>query len=102
MDSSEGCECSVAGALVRRSDRRPAGSWIREAWLADEVLQLVAAEYEALTGERHPTVVALESGREAAAFVYELPDVLGDRLREQGCPPHVRWRLTADDGLELV
>ncbi len=75
---------------------------MRAAWLDDEVLQIVAAQFEDITGRRHPTVVALESGGEAVGRVYELPDVIGDRLRAEGCPVHVRWRLTTDDQLELA
>ncbi|WP_338855431.1 hypothetical protein WDY80_14690 [Gordonia hongkongensis] len=74
---------------------------MREAWLADEALQLTARMYEELTGKREPTVVALVSGGEVVGRVYELPDVLRDRLVAEGCPVHVRWRLTTDDRLVL-
>lgn len=87
---------------MRRADRRPAGSWIRDAWLADEALALTADLHEVLTGATYPMVAALEAGSEVVGRLYELPEVLGDRLRSEGWPAHSRWRLTADDGLELA
>ena len=87
---------------MRRADRRPAGAWIRDAWLADEALGLIAGLHASLTGTRHPMLTALEAGSEVVGRLYELPEVLGDRLRSEGWPAHSRWRLTADDGLELA
>lgn len=102
MDASEGCAGSLAGDLVRRVDRRPAGAWIRDAWLEDEVLAMTARQFSELTGERCPILAALESGGEVVGRVYELPAVIGDRLRAEGFPVLTRFRLTADDGLELA
>ncbi|MFW0789642.1 hypothetical protein [Gordonia sp. CPCC 205333] len=85
---------------MRRTDRRPAGVWIRDAWLNDEALQLTANLHERLTGQQHPMVAALASGKQVTAHMWELPDVVADRLRSDGCLPHQRFRLTTDDELE--
>ncbi|MGC5246423.1 hypothetical protein ACPXB3_05810 [Gordonia sp. DT219] len=87
---------------MRRTDRRPAGSWMRAAWLTDEALRITARLHEQITGETHPTLVALDAGREVEARVWELPNQVGDRLRADGVPAHAMVRLTQDDRLETI
>ncbi|UAK38555.1 hypothetical protein K8O93_01810 [Gordonia bronchialis] len=87
---------------MRRVDRRPAGSWMRDAWLTDEATLMTAAQHEQITGQPCPLLAALEAGAEVTAHMWQLPNVIADRLRAEGCPPSTLFRLTADDELEVV
>ncbi|NMO01474.1 hypothetical protein HH308_09645 [Gordonia sp. TBRC 11910] len=50
-----------------------------------------------MTGAVHPLLAA---GDVVQAWLWELPEIAGDRLRSDGYSPHQRFRLNTDDHLE--